>query len=219
VDTTGSRRVRGLPVAVLAGMAMSALALGIAPVLMPSSYDWLAHTTSESAAQGVPAAWVARMGLGLFGASVLAVVAVAASRWNAAARVLHVGFALAMVATAAFSARSWDASVPYSELEDLAHSVAATVMGFAFAFGVFAVSLGRRQWGARRSFDVVAIVASVVLPLGMLGLPDLAGLLQRLMFVIAYAWYAAEAIAASSRRGPQEPAASIDRQRPRASPR
>ena len=38
-------------------------------------------------------------------------------------------------------------------------------------------------------------MASVVLPLGMTVLPQLDEVLQRLMFAVAYAWYAREAVA------------------------
>ena len=183
-----------LPVAALASMAVSVLALGTAPLLMPASYDWLVHTTSESAAQGVPFAWVARLGLAAFGVGVVAVVMRTTVRWGPTACTLHVAFAVAMLASAAFSARSWEFGAAFDHAEDLAHSVAATTMGFAFAFGVLAVGLRSGRPAPRHWFDVVAIVASVALPLGMLGLPQLAGLLQRVMFVIAYAWYAAEAL-------------------------
>jgi hypothetical protein len=38
---------------------------------MPESYDWIEHTTSESAAQGVEGAWLARLGFLSFGLAVL----------------------------------------------------------------------------------------------------------------------------------------------------
>jgi TRAP-type C4-dicarboxylate transport system permease small subunit len=56
----------------IAGLVASALALALAPLLLPTSYSWVAHTTSESAAQGVPGSWLARVGFLVFGAAVLA---------------------------------------------------------------------------------------------------------------------------------------------------
>src|SRR5690606_28025650 len=90
--------------------------------------------------------------------------------------------------------RSWQAGAPFDRTEDTLHSVAATVMGFAFALGVTAA----RWWPGRpasfRVLDVVAIAASVVIPLAMSASTDVTGALQRAMFAIAYLWYAREAI-------------------------
>jgi hypothetical protein len=69
-------------VGVLACLAASAAALAVAPILMPTSYSWVAHTTSESAAQGVPGAWLARLGFVTFGFAVLAVAGLARHLWG-----------------------------------------------------------------------------------------------------------------------------------------
>jgi hypothetical protein len=188
------QRPRRLAVAALASLALSVVALAVAPAFMPPSYDWIVHTTSESAAQGVPRAWVARLGFVGFGTGVVLLAAAARAWWGRVGALLHATFGIAMVATAAFSVRPWDPALPFDRVEDLLHSVAATGMGFAFAFGILAVSL-RRPRGARRWHDVAAIVASVALPLAMMAVPELAGVLQRGMFVVAYAWYGGVAVA------------------------
>ncbi len=51
--------------AILGFLVASATSLALAPTLMPESYSWVSHTTSESAAQGV-GAWLARL-VGLTG--------------------------------------------------------------------------------------------------------------------------------------------------------
>jgi len=58
--------------AVLAGLGASAAALAAAPALMPASYSWISDTTSQSAAQGLSGAWLARLGFVLLGLSVMA---------------------------------------------------------------------------------------------------------------------------------------------------
>jgi len=187
-------RIRSPGGLAVAGLAVSALALGLAPLLMPASYSWVAHTTSESAAQGVPGAWLARGGLLLFGATVIMVAFWAQDRWGRLAVGLHATFGALMIAAGAFSARPWDGQMPFSRLEDLLHSVAATGMGFAFAFGVAVVALQRWRRGSEwRIIDVTAVTASVVLPLAMVGATGLAGVFQRAMFLIAYVWYGLEA--------------------------
>jgi hypothetical protein len=179
----------------IAGLAASAVALAVAPALMPVGYSWLSHTTSESAAQGVAGGWLARSGFGLFGVAVLIVAGVRHRAWGRLGTGLHIGFGGLMLGAAAFSTRSWQAGVAYDRTEDTLHSVAATAMGFAFALGVAAVMLRARQ-PRRRPLDVVAVLASVLVPVAMSTLPDLAGGWQRLMFLVAYAWYVTEAVAA-----------------------
>jgi hypothetical protein len=179
--------------AVLVCLAVSALALALAPLLMPGSYSPIAHTTSESAAQGVDGAWLARLGLGAFG---VAVVILAAGRsWSGRpARAAHFVFGMALLLTATASARPWIPEVPFDLLEDQMHSFAATAMGFAFAFGVVAVGIGNsRAIGRVRLWDIVAVLASVIVPIGMANLAGIAGLLQRVMFAVAYVWYGIEA--------------------------
>jgi hypothetical protein len=187
-----SNRIRaGLAVA---GLAVSALALGLAPLLMPPSYSWVAHTTSESAAQGVPGAWLARGAFLLFGTGVVMIAVLARDRWGRWGAGLHLAFGLSMIAAGVFSARPWDARLPFSQLEDLLHSVAATAMGFAFAIGVALVALERwKHTRAWRLTDLAAVIASVALPLAMVGVVGLAGVLQRTMFLVAYTWYGIEA--------------------------
>jgi hypothetical protein len=186
-----NRRWAGLAVA---GLAASALALGLAPLLMPPSYSWVAHTTSESAAQGVPGAWLARGAFLLFGAGVVTIAALSRGRWGRWGAGLHAAFGVLMIAAGTFSARAWEEGWPFSPLEDLLHSVAATAMGFAFAVGVVLVAWERwRRRRAWRLIDLTAVIASVALPLAMAGAVGLAGVLQRAMFLVAYAWYGLEA--------------------------
>jgi hypothetical protein len=99
-----------------------------------------------------------------------------------------------MLAAGAFATRPWEPQLPFSAIEDLLHSVAATVMGFAFALGVTAVAVLRwRRTGRWRAFDLVAVAASVALPLGMLVVTGFAGALQRVMLLVACVWYGLEA--------------------------
>ena len=184
----------------VAGLAVSALALALAPLLMPPSCSWVAQTTSESAGQGVAGAWLARGAFLLFGTVVVLIAALARGRWGRWGAGLHTAFGVSMVAAGAFSARAWDERLPFSQLEDLLHSVAATAMGFAFALGVAFVALERwKQHRAWRLIDLAAVTASVALPLAMATATDLAGLFQRAMFLVAYLWYGLEAAEAGGR--------------------
>ncbi len=175
-------------------LALSAALLAAAPVALPPAYSWIVHTTSESAAQGLQGAWIARLGFQLFGFAVLWLASLNRDRWGRWGSVLLGCFGVMMLATAAFSHRPWLPDVPFDQVEDLLHSFTATVMGLAFAIGVLVVAVART--GARlldRVTDAIAVLASVLLPLAMSTWPAYEGLLQRLMFLIAYAWFAHEA--------------------------
>lgn len=115
--------------------------------------------------------------------------------WTPAARFAHFGFGILMTVTAMASAKPWLAGVPFDAAEDRIHSFAATAMGFAFALGILAVVLGHRGSSRPiRALDLIAILASIVIPLSMTALPEYAGILQRLMFIVAYVWYAIAAL-------------------------
>lgn len=66
----------------LACLGASVLSLALAPFLMPDSYDWLKHTTSESGAQGLSGAWLTRLGFVTFGLGVLWLSSLAGGRWG-----------------------------------------------------------------------------------------------------------------------------------------
>jgi hypothetical protein len=180
---------------------MSAAALVAAPALMPAGYSWVSHSTSESAAQGVEGAWLARTGFVLFGLSVIVLATFRRRRWGPWATALHAGFGALLVAAAAFAHRPWLAGEHVDRIEDVLHSVAATAMGFAFVGGVLVTALQRSRddlWS--RAFDLVAVAAAVAIPLGMAAQPEVDGVLQRVMFAVAYAWYAVEAVRATRDR-------------------
>jgi hypothetical protein len=193
---------RSTAYAVTGGLVLSAVALAAAPAVLPAGYSWMAHTTSESAGQGVTGAWLARSGFVLLGVSVLALARPAGRRWGIAATWLHSAFGGLMIAAATFSSRPWDPIAPFDRVEDVLHSVAATGMGFAFALGVAAVAWRRHVAGPGAHWrDGVAVLAAVALPLAMTWRPELAGVLQRAMFLVAYAWYGLEAVATTRPAG------------------
>ncbi len=173
---------------------LSFIALLTAPMLMPESYSWVIHTTSESAAQGLQSAWLARLGFLLFGLAVLWLASSARETWARAAVWMHIGFAVMMLGTAAFSHRPFLPDVPFDAVEDTLHSFTAMLMGFAFSLGVFVRFLQRDKFAVvDRLVDLTALASAVFIPLLMLWQPDMSGLVQRLMFLAAYIWYGLEA--------------------------
>lgn len=120
---------RGAAAGVIALLVVSAAALALAPAFMPAGYDWVRHTTSESAAQGLAGAWVARLGFVAFGLAVLWLAAGAARSWGRGVVWMHTAFGVCMVGTAAFSHMPWWEGAAFDPVEDLLHSVTATASG------------------------------------------------------------------------------------------
>ena len=115
VGTARAKHVRGaidrVAIVMLVG---SAIALAAAPFLMPNSYDWVRHTTSESAAQHVPGAWVARSGFVGLGLAVILLASRRRNRWTWPGAGLHAAFGALMIAAAVFSSRAWTPATRYS---------------------------------------------------------------------------------------------------------
>jgi hypothetical protein len=199
LEPSGAPRFRFAAPGVVLLLVASASCVLVAPWAMPASYSWLSNAISESGAQGVYSAWIVRLGFLFFGFSVLWLAAFLRPNWARSTYWMHRVFGMCMIGTAAFSHKPWLTNVPFDPFEDFLHSVTATGMGFAFALGVVGRVLQREESEIlKKAWDVVAIIAATALPpLGELW-PSIAGLLQRTLFLVAYLWYAHEAVTARS---------------------
>ncbi len=176
----------------LALLVAGLTALAAAPALMPDSYSIVEHGTSESAAQGIDGAWLARAGFILLGLGVLAVSRLRARAWGPLGTALHLAFAVSMFGVAAFAAKPWEDGAIYVESEDALHSLFAGIIGFSFITGVLAVMIARRLPSVRAAVpDLVALAVAIAVPPLMSS--SAWGVLQRVMFVTAAAWYGREA--------------------------
>lgn len=177
----------------MASLIAAGASLAIAPALMPDSYSIVSNAVSESAAQGVEGAWLARLGFLLFGLGVLLAVQASAG-WGMWGRSAFRIYGTSMIAAAAFSHMPWE-DVPYDRFEDTLHSAAASAVGIAFTVGVLLVTF-RRPPGAvaPRVFDAFAVVVAIGVSMTMFNVPDVAGALQRTMFAMAFVWFGAELV-------------------------
>jgi Protein of unknown function (DUF998) len=176
-------------------LSCSGVAFLLAPLALPPSYSWMRYTISESAAQGLVGAWVARSGFLLFGFAVLWLAVAARPHWGRWGSVALGTFGIMMIGTAAYSHSPWLTGVPFDPVEDALHSATATIMGMAFAVGVVLVGIRRTQASKLdRAFDGIALLVSVAIPLAMSQGTDFTGLQQRCMFLIAYVWYGRETL-------------------------
>lgn len=183
------------------GSAILLIAMVVGPLFSPPGFSWIEHTTSQQAGQMMPGAFIMRIGFFAFGLGVL-LQARERARRGSYADWPFVVFGAFMILAAVFSLRSIDPNAPYDPTDDLLHSIFATAMGFAYGFGV-----GWRMLSMRAPLSLIvsaiAAASSIVLPLMMWQLPDFAGLLQRLMFIISFIWfgfYLSTASAVSARK-------------------
>lgn len=172
--------------ATLLGVIVAFTAIAIAPYVVAPDYSVVANAISELGAQETPNAWVMNTGFVVYGLGVL-VDAAGRLRRAPIVGIAFAVFGVAMIMNAVFSHRPIDPTLAYDVREDELHSLFATIVGFAFTIGAVSQSiLERRRW--RRLACYGAAVMAVVLPLGMLQYPAVAGLLQRLMFAVSFAW-------------------------------
>lgn len=136
------------------------------------------------------------MGFLLFGLGVLWLSLTRRPVWPRGAYWMQLVFAFSMLGTAAFSHKPWIEGIPVDNVEDFLHTITATVMGFAFSLAVLLHMFTRVNASYRvRVIDGVALAAATLMsPVAAL-FPEMGGVLQRLMFAIAYAWYIYEAFA------------------------
>jgi hypothetical protein len=174
---------RRLGVAAVIG---SAVALGLAPLLLPPGYSVVTHSVSEAAAQATSGAWLARSGLAVLGAAAL-LLAGPASRGSRWARPSLVCFGGSLLAAAIWSHSPWLPQPPADPVEDLLHSVASGVVGLGFVSALLAMTV-RPPDRSVRWLSLIALLVSIVVPLLMAIDESRAGLWQRLMFGTAMVW-------------------------------
>lgn len=174
--------------------AISVLLVFAAPRALDASYPPLSASISESAGQLVDGSWLARFALAFSGLGVLATAHLRHRAWPAVTTFAYVAFGVCWILTAAFSARSWQPEAPYVAIEDQLHSF------FASAMAIVIVGAATRALTTLRRDPITAALAAALavgatfLPLAGLVYPEVAGLLQRSMFLLAYVYFSREAL-------------------------
>jgi uncharacterized membrane protein YhaH (DUF805 family) len=110
-------------------------------------------------------------------------------------KLLLTAFGAGLIMTAFFHHAPIAEVIPFNPLEDTVHSFFATVVGFAFTLFAFAASFIEITT-RRRILALAAGLTAVIFSLLMYGVPELAGLWQRSVFILSFAWliYFLEAI-------------------------
>ncbi len=176
------------PAQLIAALGIGAITLAamIGPFASHPAYSSITHSLSELAGQGMPNAWIMRSGFVAFGGAVLAASLLRLRRDPAVFGALAV-FGAAMLAAAYWSHLPIPVLEGGSTAEDDLHSLAATTMGISFA-----TACGARLWTQRgRGIDWLSglgLVVSVGIPLIMFQAPEIAGAVQRIMFLVSFVW-------------------------------
>lgn len=172
--------------AAAAGIGLMVAAMIVGPFLSDPAYSSVRHSLSELAGQNMPGAWLGRLGLAGYGAGILCAAALSVRRMPAVAAALIV-FGAALIGAAVFPHLHIDPAQGGDLRLDGLHSLFANLTGTAFAVAVLA-QLWSAGFPRRDRLGWLALGVSILLPLAMIGLPALAGALQRAMFVIGFLW-------------------------------
>lgn len=190
---------------VITGLLMSATAFAFSPMLMPSSYSWIAHTLSQAAAQGQDGGWLSRLGFLLAGLAILRLTLSDVVDWMPLARQAHRITGALMLAAIAFADRSWDVTAPYDRVENIIHSAVATFIAISFTLGVLVVLYEKRVMTGRLPLLESAVVAvQIAMPPMMLAWVEGTGLIERVMFGAAFLWYSWEVLRCAGLVGTDE---------------
>ena len=158
----------------------------ILPFFSVDEYAILKNTTSHLGAQDAPYAWVMNGVFVLLGASTIIDGWVRLRNfWLQKAVLVVFGFSLFL--TAFFHHAPIVPGVEFNVLEDDLHSIFATITGFSFVFfTIFAVFIESTK--RRKIIAVGMAIIATLLSILIFNIAELAGVWQRLVFIIMFAW-------------------------------
>ena len=162
------------------------LVIFVLPFFSVDEYSILKNTTSHLGAQGAPYAWVMNVVFVLLGIAAIVDGWMRLSNFWLHKVVLTI-FGVALILTAFFQHAPIVPGVVFSELEDDLHSRLSTITGFSFVFFAIAAAF-IEPTNVRRLIAVGVGIAASLLSILIFNLADLAGIWQRMMFIIVFAW-------------------------------
>lgn len=162
------------------------LVIFILPVFSVDEYSILKNTTSHLAAQDAPNAWVMNSVFILLGlASIIDGWKRLSGFWLHKATIIVFGISLTL--SAFFQHAPIVPDAEFSLLEDDLHSKLATIVGFSFVF--FTISAAFiESTKERKTIAVGTAIIAMLLSFLIFNLDEFAGVWQRLMFIIMFAW-------------------------------
>jgi len=162
------------------------LVMFILPFFSVEEYSILKNTTSHLGAQGAPYAWVMNVVFALLGIAAIVDGWMHLSKYWLHKFVLTI-FGISLVLTAIFQHAPIVPGVIFSDLEDDLHSKFATITGFSFTLFAIA-SAFIESTRVRRIIAVGVGVIASILSILIFNVADLAGVWQRTIFIVSFAW-------------------------------
>ncbi len=162
------------------------LVVFILPFFSVDKYSIIKNTTSHLGAQGAPYAWVMNMIFALLGMATIVDGWMRLSNYWLHKVVLTI-FGISLVLTAFFQHAPIIPEVEFNMLEDDLHSKFATITGFSFTFFTLAaafIETTKRRRVIAIGMGIIAIFLSILI----FNVAILAGVWQRMMFIIMFAW-------------------------------
>jgi hypothetical protein len=158
----------------------------VLPFFSVDEYVIWRNTTSHLGSQNAPNAWIMNLAFMFIGA------ATAYEGWKTLGKywfhkIVITVFAVGLFMTGVFQHAPIIEGISYDIFEDQLHSIFASAVGFSFTLFAFSTAFIE----ARRSRRIISIavgLAATGLSLLIFIAPDLAGIWQRIMFVVAFAW-------------------------------
>jgi len=161
------------------------LVMFILPRFSMEGYSILRNTTSQLGAQNTPNAWVMN---GIF---VLLGLACIVDGWTYLRNywfqnVVLTVFGVGLILTAIYSHAPIE-GVAFDVRQDQLHSLFATIVGLSFTLFAFSCAfIGKST--KQRLFALLAGVIATILSMFIFSVPAYAGVWQRLMFLLSFAW-------------------------------
>ncbi|UNC92199.1 DUF998 domain-containing protein [Candidatus Contubernalis alkaliaceticus] len=161
------------------------LVIFILPFFSSEGYSIIYHTTSQLGAQMTPNAWVMNIVFFFLGiACIIESWLYLKKYWFQ--KILLTIFGLSLIFTAIFKHAPIHMDLVYDLREDQLHSFFASMVGFSFTIFAFSAAFIELK-PARRLLAVLAAVIAVCFSLLIFN-TVYAGIWQRLMFIISFAW-------------------------------
>jgi len=162
------------------------LVMFILPYYSAEGYSILKNTTSQLGAQNTPNAWIMNLTFCLLGiACIFEAWLYLKGFWIH--KILLTIFGTGLLLTAIFQHAPIVEGMPFRDFENTLHSLFATIVGFSFT--LFAVSAAFiEENNSKRVLAVLAGLIAMGLSILMFNVTDYAGLWQRLIFMISFAW-------------------------------
>lgn len=162
------------------------LVMLILPYYSAEGYSMFKHTTSHLGAQNTPNAWIMNIVFCLLGiACILEGLFHLRQYW--VHKILLTIFGVGLILVGIFQHAPIVEEIPYNLSEDKMHSLFATVVGLSFT--IFAISAAFiEKTNTKRILALLVGLIATGLSILMFSVIDFAGLWQRLMFIISFAW-------------------------------